>query len=131
MLKGGLLAVQRIRFVQDAVAEREEPLSTEEVRALAAEYVDRNAAELEEVQAARRPGRPADLREVLLREQRDGDEREFEAGYWMPDVTDAVTLEAIKKWNGRWVMLNTIGFIRVTREGERRESGFPPTGKKS
>jgi translation machinery-associated protein 16 len=123
--------VHRVKFVQDAVSDRAEPLATADVRALAAEYVDRNSSELEEIQAARRPGRPPGLREVLLREQRDADEREFEAGYWMPDVTDPATLEAIKRWNGRWVMLNTMGFVRVTREGERRESGFPPTGKKS
>ena len=123
--------MHRVKFVQDAVSDLAEPLATADVRALAAEYVDRNSSELEEIRAARRPARPPGLREVLLREQRDADEREFEAGYWMPDVTDPVTLEAIKRWNGRWVMLNTMGFVRVTREGERRESGFPPTGKKS
>ena len=76
----------------------------------------------------RRPGRPPGLREVLLKEQREADEREFEAGYWVPDVTDAKTLEHIKKWNGRWVMLNTMRFIRVTRDGEKKESSFPPKG---
>jgi translation machinery-associated protein 16 len=123
--------VQRIKFVQDCVADAAEPLSTARVHGLAAEYVDRNSSELEELQMTKRPGRAPGLREVLLREQRDADEREFEAGYWMPDVTDATTLDAIKKWNGRWVMLNTLTFIRVTREGEKRESSFPPTGKKS
>ena len=48
------------------------------------------------------------------------------ASFWVLKLTTTAMGEAASDY-----LLNTMGFVRVTREGERRESGFPPTGKKS
>jgi translation machinery-associated protein 16 len=120
--------VQRVKFVQDSIIDCLEPIGTAQARELILKYIERDSEELEELQRIRRLGRPPGTRELLLQQKREASEREFEAGYWIPDITDAATLESIKKWNGQWVALNTMRFIRITKDGERKDSSFPPKG---
>jgi translation machinery-associated protein 16 len=54
--------------------------------------------------------------------------REFESGYWIPDLSNQENLEKLKNWNGEWVGMNVMKFVRVTKAGEIRSSSFPPKG---
>ena len=57
------------------------------------------------------------------------EEREYTAGYWIPDMGDEKNLEALREWSGEWENLNTVRFVRVKRDGGRRESCWPPKGE--
>lgn len=57
------------------------------------------------------------------------DNREYDSGLWIPDLRDEETLFSLRNWQGEWSGLNTMGFVRVTRKGEVKESSFPPKGQ--
>lgn len=54
--------------------------------------------------------------------------KEYDAGFWMPDLRDRENLKALARWEGSWSSLAVMRFVRVVRGGGVRESGFPPTG---
>ena len=89
----------------------------------------RDNEELLQLKAERRPGRPSSAREDLLRQGMEMEEREYHAGYWIPDMEDEKNLAALRAWSGEWENLNILKFIRVTNGGNRTESSFPPKGK--
>ena len=64
---------------------------------------------------------------VALQEQARGlEEREFETGFWCPDMQDRNNLGKLRAWGGEWSSLATMKFVRIGREGGRVESQFPP-----
>lgn len=91
-------------------------------------WIHRNDAELEELRAERRKGRPPSKREELLQERIQAEEREFRSGFYMPDVTDEDSRRQLQEWNGEWSSLSTIKFIRYCENGHRQPSSFPPRG---
>lgn len=92
-------------------------------------YLNRDNEELLQLKAERRPGRPSSTKEDLLRQRVEVEEREYSAGYWIPDMGDEKNLAALKGWSGEWENLNILKFIRVTKGGKKAESSFPPKGK--
>jgi len=66
---------------------------------------------------------------VQLEEQRDVDEKEYASGFWAPDLEGLENVEALRKWSGHWVGLGQIKFVRLTKEGVKLASRFPPTGE--
>lgn len=121
-------SVKRVKFIQDNLPEELSPLPTETVLEFVSEYVGRSKDELEEMQAARRHGKSASAREINMRQQMENEVREFESGYWIPDLSNQENLEKLKNWNGEWVGMNVMKFVRVTKAGEIRSSSFPPKG---
>lgn len=67
-------------------------------------------------------------REEVLREKIEAEGREFESGFWLPDMGDEENIKKLAKWNGEWSSMSTLGFVRVARDGTRRKSIFPPKG---
>lgn len=57
------------------------------------------------------------------------EERECNAGYWVPDMQDEKNLEALRHWSGEWENLNILRFVRLTKGGKKSESTFPPKGQ--
>jgi len=55
--------------------------------------------------------------------------REYVSGFWMPDLEDAANVKLLKDWEGQWVGLNTMQFVRIAKKGVRHESSFPPKGQ--
>lgn len=99
-------------------------------------WLSRTTPELASLRAARRANRPASTREQAVAQVAAHDEIEYAAGYWVPDMRDAGSLEKLRAWNGEWVALATMGWVRVSRrvEGEAegdgvRASRFPPRGE--
>ena len=92
-------------------------------------YLNGDNEELKILQADRRPGRPSTAKEDLLKQRMEMEEREYNAGYWVPDMEAESNLAALREWSGEWENLNSLKFIRVTKGGHRTESSFPPKGK--
>ncbi|KAK5155349.1 translation machinery-associated protein 16 [Cryomyces antarcticus] len=122
--------VQRAKYFQTAAAEKGEGevFTNEEIHALIAEYLLRDAAELSLLQSSRRAGRPAAMRDDQLTAKLALEEKEYVSGFWMPDVQDSMNLALLRNWSGEWVSLSTMKFVRMSRDGTRHESSFPPKG---
>ena len=56
------------------------------------------------------------------------EEREYDSGFWIPDMQDEGSLAMLKGWNGEWTALNTIKYVRLSRDGTLQTSNFPPKG---
>ncbi|KAL8704070.1 MAG: hypothetical protein Q9201_002769 [Fulgogasparrea decipioides] len=121
-------SVQRTSFFQSALQDASNPFTTENMQALVQTYLDRNFTELSAIQSERRPGRPANTREEVLKQRISAEVNEYSSGFWMPDMADTGTLEYLRKWNGDWLSLNTLKFIRITKDGTKHASSFPPKG---
>lgn len=91
-------------------------------------YLDRENDTLEELKAERRPGRPPTTKQTLLEQQRATEQKEYEHGFWMPDMQNLTNLEKLKQWKGEWVGLGQLKFVRVHKSGTVKESAFPPGG---
>ena len=120
--------LQRLQFFQTAAEEQNSIFSIPEIQVLIEKYIQRDDEELEALKAERRPGRPPSNREVLLKQKQAAEVGEYTSGFWVPALEDAKNIEALKEWDGRWTNLNTLNFIRVAKDGTRKESSFPPKG---
>lgn len=56
------------------------------------------------------------------------DEKEFKAGFWMPDLTQEDVRTFLMAWNGDWSSLSSMKFIRLSQDGIKHASSFPPKG---
>lgn len=90
--------------------------------------IHRDADELAQLQQERRKGRPPTRREEALKQRTQTEEKEFKTGFWMPDLSDKDVLLALKHWNGEWSGLSAMKFVRLTQNGVKQTSGFPPKG---
>lgn len=128
--------VERVAFFRDAAlmtldtvgAEDDGGLSAEQVHQLVTAYLARHDGELSQLAQSRRAGRPPDRREIQLTQLKAKEEGEYTSGLWIPDLRDQENLANLKVWQGEWSALGTVGFVRVSKEGECRASGFPPRG---
>ena len=94
----------------------------------ASRYLSRHDEELAELKSQRRPGRPSSTREDLLKQSMAAEEREYDSGFWIPDMQDEDNLAILQAWNGEWTALNTFKYIRLSRDGTVQISNFPPKG---
>lgn len=92
------------------------------------DYVGRDDEELAKIKADRRPGRPPSTRQNLLEITQKQEQDEYASGFWVPDLEDEANLRKLKEWNGQWPQLSTLRFCRMSKEGFKRESSFPPKG---
>ncbi|MCJ1362267.1 hypothetical protein MMC16_001369 [Acarospora aff. strigata] len=118
--------IQRVTFFQQVAREAAEPVSSQVVQHLVQGYIDRDHEELAEVKRERRPGRPSSTREDLLKQRIDTENREYDTGFWIPDVEDSDNISQLEKWTGEWTSLNTLKYVRLSRDGKKRSSSFPP-----
>ncbi|KAK4984281.1 translation machinery-associated protein 16 [Elasticomyces elasticus] len=121
--------IERVAFFQDHVELIDTARSADEqTREIIASYLGRTDDELAALVAERRPGRPPSTRQPLLEQSRKTEQREYESGFWCPDMKDPANLAALEKWGRDWSSLARIKFIRVPKVGGIRESAFPPKG---
>jgi translation machinery-associated protein 16 len=120
--------VLRIKSFQSYTTEHESPVSVPGIQAMIEDYLGRDDEELAKLKADRRPGRPANNRQALLEQNQATEQDEYASGFWVPDLEDAENLKKLKDWSGQWSGLATLKFARISKEGVRRESSFPPKG---
>jgi translation machinery-associated protein 16 len=63
-----------------------------------------------------------------LKQRSEVEDKEFLTGFWMPDMGQEENLRKLKEWNGNWSSMGTLVFIRLTRDGVKQKSIFPPKG---
>lgn len=91
-------------------------------------YLGCHDEELAELKSQRRPGRPSSTREDLLKQHMTTEDREYDGGFWLPDMTEEGNLKLLRQWNGEWTALNTFKYVRLSRNGTTKPSTFPPRG---
>lgn len=121
--------LQRILFFQKAATEKPSPFAIPEIQSLIEEYLHRGDEEVALLKAERRPGRPPSMREDLLKQKQVLEDREYISGFWLPDLESTENLSVLREWNGEWVGLNRMKFVRMERSGTKHESSFPPKGQ--
>ena len=57
------------------------------------------------------------------------EQREYNSGFWMPDMEDEHNLGLLRDWNGQWSSLSTLEYVRIARDGTKQTSSFPPKGQ--
>lgn len=143
--------VDRITFFQEAIPEGATPFSDKDLSDLVTRFahagailflqfertltfifldrfINRSVPEIEQEKNERRKGRPPSKREEALVQRTEVEDKEFKTGFWMPDLTQEGVVLALSKWNGNWSGLSTMKFIRLTKDGEKQASTFPPKG---
>jgi translation machinery-associated protein 16 len=122
--------VERLQFIQSA-CEQKEPhtFSTDEIRSLVQRFIHRDEEEIGKLKKERRPGRPPSTAEQLLKQRQEKEKAEHKSGFWIPDLKDAKNVSELLTWNGEWVGLNKISFIRISDDGTEKASSFPPKGQ--
>ncbi|KAI9820854.1 MAG: hypothetical protein M1832_003487 [Thelocarpon impressellum] len=127
-IKSNQPLLQRVAFFQKAIEDASGPPTSEDLHDLINKYIHRDGEELSKLQADRRPGRPASLREDGLTQRTAAEEREHETGFYLPDLRDEKNAEILKRWNGEWAYLTSVKFVRLDTTGGRQEASFPPKG---
>ncbi|RDW86760.1 translation machinery-associated protein 16 [Aspergillus mulundensis] len=128
MAKGRQSYVDRILYFQESIPEGTVSLSENDIPDLVARYINRSVPEIEQLQSERRKGRPPSKREEALLQRTEAENKEFKTGFWMPDLTEEDVVSALVRWNGNWSGLSPLKFIRLTKEGGKQASTFPPKG---
>ncbi|KAH8426845.1 translation machinery-associated protein 16 [Aspergillus melleus] len=128
MSRGRQTYVDRIAYFQDNIPEDSGPFSDKDMMDVAARYINRSVPEIEQLQSERRKGRPPSKREEALLQRTDVEDKEFKTGFWMPDISQQDVIKKLASWNGDWSGLSTMKFIRLTKDGEKQSSAFPPKG---
>lgn len=141
--------MDRIAYFQESIPEDSSAVSDEDLREMVTRYVglearpcsghlltrcsshryiNRDVPEIEQLQHERRKGRPPAKREEVLLQRTETENKELKTGFWLPDVTQEDVVAALRRWNGDWSSLSTMKFIRITADGGKQASAFPPKG---
>ena len=92
-------------------------------------YLTRHDPEVAELKSQRRPGRPSSTREDLLQQSVKAEYQEYDGGgFWIPDIQDQGNLRLLRGWNGEWTAMNTLKYVRLSKDGTMKDSSFPPKG---
>lgn len=91
-------------------------------------YLGRLNPELTQERAERRKGRPTSKREETLSQLAETEGKEFATGLWVPEMRNQENLKKLKAWNRGWSAMSNIAFVRVSEDGRKKESSFPPRG---
>ncbi|KAF4945531.1 hypothetical protein FGADI_11894 [Fusarium gaditjirri] len=141
--------VDRVAFFQQVLRlkDRDNKGAPEinEVQRMIHSFVHQYDEEYNETKKARRPGRPASVKEDLLKAKISILEEEYKSGFGtfcgptrkiegvnivtvMPDLLDNVNVNALHLWEGSWSYLTQLKWVKVNSEGQVRPTSFPSGG---
>ncbi|EXJ73794.1 uncharacterized protein A1O5_03556 [Cladophialophora psammophila CBS 110553] len=120
--------VDRVAWFKSALEGSSGPLTDEEMQVLTQSFIDREDEELAEAKQQRRPGRPPTKVEEKISQRKEVEDREFRAGFWIPELRNGESRSKVERWAGEWGGLNTLDFVRVIKSGDIKPSSFPPKG---
>ncbi|KAF2260970.1 hypothetical protein CC78DRAFT_380473 [Lojkania enalia] len=120
--------VLRVKFFQSHSLEHDSAFNIADIQTFIEGYLNRDSEELAALSAERRPGRPPSTRLTSLKQNQVQEQGEYTSGFWLPDLEDKSNLQKLNDWNGQWSSLSTIKFVRIAKDGTKRESMFPPKG---
>ncbi|MCJ1400196.1 hypothetical protein MMC11_003400 [Xylographa trunciseda] len=121
--------LRRVAYFQAAAKAAAGSFDLGQIQQLIQSYLERDDEELVKIESERRPRRPRSTREDLLKQRMTMDEREYDGGFWMPDMMETNNLRILREWNGEWTQLGTLKYVRIARTGTVHDSSFPPKGQ--
>ncbi|TVY43987.1 Translation machinery-associated protein [Lachnellula occidentalis] len=120
----------RAAFFKALVQDNEsKPLELDAIHSAIQTFVHQHDEEFNALKKERRVGRPASTREDLLRIKIATDEKEYETGFYLPDLTDADNTVFLERWDGDWSYLSTLKWVRISSSGLVQTAKFPPKGE--
>ncbi|PLN80002.1 putative translation machinery-associated protein [Aspergillus taichungensis] len=128
MARGRQSYMDRITYFHETVPAEAGAFSDSDMKDLVVRYINRSVPEIEQLQSERRKGRPPTRREEALLQRTDVENKEFQTGFWLPDLSHVDGIKALASWNGDWSALSAMKFIRLTKDGNKQTSAFPPGG---
>ena len=120
--------VDRVKYFQERLPEQ--PMNADSMVLLIHEYLARHEDEMEDLEAARKPGRQMskkqrELEKLVCKENDQFDDLGRNGGLWIPDLRDEDTLAKLKLWQGHHAGLDIIKGIKVNMFGQVRELSQP------
>ncbi|RDW78235.1 hypothetical protein BP5796_06087 [Coleophoma crateriformis] len=122
--------MERAAYFQEAVRKNDgKPLQLDAIQSLIQTFVHQYDEEFNDLKKKRRAGRPASTREDILRLKIATDEKEYENGFYLPDISHEENSIYLDRWEGDWSYLSTLKWVRISSNGTTTPSIFPPKGK--
>ncbi|TVY75871.1 Mitochondrial acidic protein MAM33 [Lachnellula suecica] len=110
--------VVRAAYFRDVVRENDsKTLEMDAIQSAIKTFVHQHDEEFNTLKKERRPGRPTSTREDLLRIKIAADEKEYETGFYLPDLTDTDNIVFLERWDGDWSYLSTLKWVRISSSG--------------
>ncbi|KAF6833615.1 hypothetical protein CMUS01_06499 [Colletotrichum musicola] len=121
--------LDRARYFQKAIQEKGSvALELAAVQELIHTFVHQYDEEYAEVKKTRRPGRPASVKEDMLKMKIAALEEEYKIGFYLPDILNESNVTLLDRWEGSWSYLTSVSWIKLTSDGTIKKSSFPPKG---
>ncbi|RBR05487.1 uncharacterized protein FIESC28_11366 [Fusarium coffeatum] len=124
--------VERVAFFQQALRLKDKESnavpSLEEIQIMIDSFVHQYDEEYDAAKKTRRPGRPASVKEDLLKAKINILEEEYKGGFVIPDLLDSHNVNILHLWEGSWSYLTHLKWIKVNSEGQVRSTAFPSGG---
>lgn len=110
-----------VKYLQEEVKQvpEKEVFGLDDMKAYLENFISRFDGELEELRAARRPGRPASSRQQILEEKVKYDQGIYATGYKIPDISDKLTVNRLREWNGTIGGVTAFKFVYVSKDMEQ------------
>ncbi|RQM08337.1 hypothetical protein DH86_00003834, partial [Scytalidium sp. 3C] len=122
--------IERAAYFQEAIRKNNsQPLGLDAIQALIETFVHQHDEEFDTLKKARRAGRPASTKEDLLRMKIATLEKEYEGGFYLPELTDEDNVILLDRWEGTWAYLSSVKWVRISKQGNVHPSSFPPKGQ--
>ncbi|KAI1101311.1 translation machinery-associated protein 16 [Jackrogersella minutella] len=123
--------LERATFFQEALRQNGDfqPLEIDVIQELIKTFVHQYDEELSDVKKTRRPGRPASVKEDLLKVKIDKLQKEHQNGFLIPVLDTAENATLLGRWEGSWSYLTTLKWVRISSAGQVQPSSFPPRGE--
>ncbi|TQS33550.1 hypothetical protein Golomagni_06102 [Golovinomyces magnicellulatus] len=125
----GYHPADRVAFFQGGLQEKGNVvLDVAGVQSLVSEFVHQYDEEFNDAKKARRPGRPASVKEDLLKMKIKALESEYKDGFLLPDIMSEEGVKKLELWEGSWSYLTTLTWIKVSIAGKVNPGDFPSKG---
>lgn len=109
-----------IPHVQGRILEQDvldkEVFTLQDMKDFIEEFIGRFDEELKELNAQRRPGRPATSRHQILQEKKKYDEHVYYTGFKIPNISHKETVDRVRLWNGTHGGVTVMKFIHISRD---------------
>ncbi|GMF62663.1 unnamed protein product [[Candida] boidinii] len=115
-----------VRFFQDAITAGEyadlKSFKISDMKIFIEAFIDRDNEELEEMRNERRPGRPSTKKQDLLENRIKKEKHQYLTGWSVPNLTDADTVELLRKWKGDQGGVTVIKHIICSKNSKDEEN---------
>ncbi|KAK0713013.1 translation machinery-associated protein 16 [Lasiosphaeria miniovina] len=119
--------IARVTYFQEAVRQNDnKPLTLEAIQAKISEFVHQFDQEYETMKKARRAGRAPGPKEDMLKLRIATLQKEYQNGYYLPDLTNENNLQVLDRWDKSWTYLANLAWVKITTTGIVKPTLFPP-----